>query len=38
MATQKHCSAVVGIGCSAGGLDAWREFFTALPADTGLSW
>ena len=28
--------AVVGIGASAGGLDAFKALFTALPADTGL--
>ncbi|HEY2987085.1 MAG TPA: CheR family methyltransferase, partial [Candidatus Binatia bacterium] len=27
---------VVGIGASAGGLDALKEFFTAMPADSGL--
>ncbi|MCU1328519.1 MAG: regulator protein, partial [Bryobacterales bacterium] len=29
--------AVVGIGASAGGLDAISQFFAALPADTGLA-
>lgn len=28
---------VVGIGASAGGIDALREFFEATPADTGLA-
>ena len=28
---------VVGIGASAGGLDAFRSFFSALPADTGMA-
>jgi len=29
--------AVVGIGASAGGLDACRKFLTALPADSGMA-
>jgi two-component system CheB/CheR fusion protein len=29
--------AVVGIGASAGGLDAFKRFFEAIPADTGLA-
>src|SRR5215216_1892148 len=29
---------VVGIGASAGGLNALQEFFSALPSDTGLSY
>ena len=29
--------AVVGIGASAGGLDAYRKFLRALPADTGMA-
>jgi two-component system, chemotaxis family, CheB/CheR fusion protein len=37
MATQNPCSAVVGIGSSAGGLDALREFFTAMPTDSGAA-
>ena len=28
---------VVGIGASAGGLDAFRSFFSAMPADSGLA-
>jgi two-component system CheB/CheR fusion protein len=28
---------IVGIGASAGGLDALQEFFTHLPADTGIA-
>jgi two-component system CheB/CheR fusion protein len=28
---------VVGIGASAGGLDAYRSFFSAMPADTGMA-
>ncbi len=28
---------VVGIGASAGGLEAFRSFFTSMPADTGLA-
>src|SRR5215510_15791704 len=28
---------VVGIGASAGGLDALRQFFSVMPADTGLA-
>ena len=28
---------VVGIGCSAGGLETCAEFFTHLPADTGMA-
>jgi two-component system CheB/CheR fusion protein len=29
---------IVGIGASAGGLQALKEFFAAVPADSGLSW
>jgi two-component system CheB/CheR fusion protein len=29
--------AVVGIGASAGGLDAFKQFFAAMPADSGLA-
>ncbi|MBC8873605.1 MAG: PAS domain S-box protein [Planctomycetes bacterium] len=29
--------AVVGIGASAGGLDAFKQFFAAMPADTGMA-
>ena len=31
---------IVGIGASAGGLDAFEKFFTNMPSDTGmpLSW
>ena len=28
---------IVGIGASAGGLDAYRSFFSAMPADTGMA-
>ena len=28
---------VVAIGASAGGLEALREFFTAMPADSGMA-
>src|SRR3954464_12059658 len=28
---------VVGIGASAGGLDAFRTFFKAMPADSGMA-
>src|SRR5690349_9978666 len=28
---------VVGIGASAGGLDAFRKFFSNMPADSGLA-
>lgn len=28
---------VVGIGASAGGLDAFKRFFTAIPADSGMA-
>ena len=28
---------VVGIGASAGGLDAFKRFFTAMPADSGMA-
>src|ERR1700675_3370675 len=28
---------IVGIGASAGGLDAFKKFFGALPADSGLA-
>ena len=28
---------VVGIGASAGGLDAFKKFFTAMPADSGMA-
>ena len=31
-------SRIVGIGASAGGLEAIKEFFEATPADTGLAW
>ena len=29
--------AVVGLGASAGGLDAFKQFFTAMPADSGMA-
>src|SRR5207245_10265576 len=29
--------AVVGMGASAGGLDAFKKFFDAMPADSGLA-
>ena len=28
---------VVGIGASAGGIDALKDFFAAMPADTGMA-
>jgi len=28
---------IVGIGASAGGLQAFRSFFTAMPADSGMA-
>jgi chemotaxis methyl-accepting protein methylase/signal transduction histidine kinase len=37
METQNPSSAVVGIGSSAGGLEALREFFAAMPADSGAA-
>jgi two-component system, chemotaxis family, CheB/CheR fusion protein len=37
MATQNRYTALVGIGASAGGLDALREFFTAMPTDSGAA-
>ena len=30
-------SLVVGIGASAGGLDAFKSFFEGVPADTGMT-
>lgn len=33
--TEEPCC-VVGIGASAGGLEALQDFFKAMPADTGL--
>jgi two-component system CheB/CheR fusion protein len=32
-----HPGLVVGIGASAGGLDAYRSFFSAMPADSGMA-
>ena len=32
-----HPSFVVGIGASAGGLNAYKSFFDALPSDTGMA-
>src|SRR5579863_5890636 len=32
-----HPSHVVGLGASAGGLDAFLELFGALPSDTGMA-
>src|ERR1700741_3997530 len=29
---------VVGLGASAGGIQALREFFARVPADTGIAW
>jgi two-component system, chemotaxis family, CheB/CheR fusion protein len=34
---EKALVAVVGIGASAGGLDALRDFFTAMPGDAGIA-
>ena len=36
-ATAKPPTAVVGIGSSAGGLEALNQFFLAMPADSGLA-
>lgn len=33
----EHSGPLVGIGASAGGLEALRQFFLAMPADTGLA-
>jgi two-component system CheB/CheR fusion protein len=35
--TQSKPVAIVGIGASAGGLDALEQFFPHLPADSGLA-
>jgi Chemotaxis response regulator containing a CheY-like receiver domain and a methylesterase domain len=32
----RACLAVVGIGASAGGLEAFKQFFTAMPPDSGM--
>src|SRR5690349_3335867 len=34
---KRELSLVVGMGASAGGLDAFRAFFTAMPADSGMT-
>jgi two-component system CheB/CheR fusion protein len=34
---QKGSFPVVAIGASAGGLEAYKEFFLALPVDTGMA-
>lgn len=34
---QPELAAVVGIGASAGGLEALQELFGAMPADTGMA-
>ncbi|MGH8521909.1 MAG: hypothetical protein ACREU9_10940, partial [Gammaproteobacteria bacterium] len=31
----RACLAVVGIGASAGGLEAFKRFFAAMPPDSG---
>ncbi len=36
-ATQKDDQVVIGIGASAGGLEALQDFFKAMPADTNLA-
>jgi two-component system CheB/CheR fusion protein len=33
----KPCLAIVGIGASAGGLDAFRRLFAAMPAESGIA-
>lgn len=35
--TPKSAFPVVGIGASAGGLDAFKKFFSAMPADSGMA-
>src|SRR5271154_967102 len=34
---QKDSFPIVAIGASAGGLEAYKEFFLALPVDTGMA-
>ncbi len=36
-AESKSSFAVVGLGASAGGLEAFKQFFTAMPAESGLA-
>src|SRR5262249_22949853 len=36
-AAQRHMMPVVGIGASAGGLDAFKQFFSAMPSDSGMA-
>ncbi|WP_426240292.1 chemotaxis protein CheB [Pararhizobium sp. DWP1-1-3] len=33
----KHCGLIVGIGASAGGLEAFKAFFENLPPDSGMA-
>jgi len=33
----EHTFPVIGIGASAGGLEAFTKLFSALPADTGMA-
>ncbi|MGH8515080.1 MAG: chemotaxis protein CheB, partial [Gammaproteobacteria bacterium] len=35
--TPRTCLAVVGIGASAGGLEAFKHFFAAMPPDSGMA-
>src|SRR5205807_1888844 len=37
-ATQTACCPIVGIGASAGGLEAFQNFLAAAPADSGLAY
>jgi chemotaxis response regulator CheB len=37
VAARKRAFPVVAIGASAGGLEAYKEFFHALPSDTGMA-
>jgi two-component system CheB/CheR fusion protein len=34
---KKNGFAIVGIGASAGGLEAFEQFFTNMPTDSGMS-
>src|SRR5262245_20409933 len=34
---RKPALPIVGIGASAGGLDAFKKFFAAMPADSGIA-
>jgi len=37
VARDDHAFPIVGLGASAGGLDAFRKFFDALPAESGMA-